>query len=389
MINKLQKRIFLLVFIPISIFIIVIITTLTFSSCNKLIQFSSFMLDRFSTGIDNSSQELDELYIIKILGNNYIIEYEKTLDEKIINKINKIVLKNKENGIVGNYIYNIRKDFKNNNAYNIVLIKNEELVTQIKYIKMLMGIIMFCSIICLYYGAKFISKLLIKPIQDTFDKQKQFISDASHELKTPLSVIKANTDVLEIELPNNKWINYIQNEVESMNRLVNELLLLAKSENINNMKEIESVNLSEEIKNISAMFESLAYEKNVEIINDIEENIDYHCNKEDIEHILSTLVDNAIKHSTEKVFIEMKKHKNEIQINVKNIGEEIPVEDREKIFERFYRLDKSRNRNSKRYGLGLAIAKANVEKYKGNIKVNCKDGITTFLVKLPINIVDM
>ena len=80
--------------------------------------------------------------------------------------------------------------------------------------------------------------MIVKPVEETFEKQKQFISDASHELKTPLAVIEANADVLENEIGKNKWINYIQNEAESMNKLINELLLLAKIENIDNIKNL-------------------------------------------------------------------------------------------------------------------------------------------------------
>ena len=132
------------------------------------------------------------------------------------------------------------------------------------------------------------------------------------------------------------------------------------------------------------MFESMAYEKQVKMETNIQENVKMLGAKEDIEHIISTLVDNAIKHtkSDGKVIVELKKEQNSIVIQVKNEGEEIPKEEREKIFERFYRVDKARNRNEKRYGLGLAIAKSTVQKYKGTIDVDYKDGFTIFKVKM-------
>jgi signal transduction histidine kinase len=131
----------------------------------------------------------------------------------------------------------------------------------------------------------------------------------------------------------------------------------------------------------------MAYEKNVKIESNIEKDIITETfNKDDITHILSTLIDNAIKHTEEKkkVIVEFRKTKEKIIINVKNKGKEIPVSEREKIFDRFYRIDKSRNRNEKRYGLGLSIAKATVIKNKGSIQVDYKDGFTIFTVELPL-----
>lgn len=247
------------------------------------------------------------------------------------------------------------------------------------------GIISIISCLAIYLIAKKISKIIVKPVEETFEKQKQFISDASHELKTPLAVIEANTDVLEGEIGNNKWIGYIQNEVDSMNKLISELLLLAKIENIDNLKENIKFDLSKEVEIIISMFESMAFEKNVSLKSNISENIMINGNKEDIEHIVSILIDNAIKHTKpeKEVIVELKKEKSEIILEVKNMGEKVPEEEREKIFERFYCIDKSRNRKEKGYGLGLAIAKSIIEKYKGKIEVYYKDGYTIFKVIIP------
>ncbi len=170
-----------------------------------------------------------------------------------------------------------------------------------------------------------------------------------------------------------------------MNKLINELLLLAKIENIDNIKEYKEFDLSKEVEIQLSMFESMAYENEVIINSNILEGIMFNGNKEDIEHIVSTLTDNAIKHTKPKneVIINLLKEKNDIILEVKNIGDEIPEEEREKIFERFYRIDKSRNRKEKRYGLGLAIAKSIIEKYNGKIEVDYKDNFTIFKVTIP------
>ena len=171
------------------------------------------------------------------------------------------------------------------------------------------GIIAIISIAVIYIIANKLSKTIVKPVEETFEKQKQFISDASHELKTPLAVIEANSDVLEDKVGENKWIDYIQNETESMNKLINELLLLAKIENVDDIKEYKELNLSQEVDITLSMFESVAYEKKVTIESDIDENIKFNGNKEDIEHIVSTLTDNAIKHtkSGKKIVVNLNK----------------------------------------------------------------------------------
>ena len=233
-----------------------------------------------------------------------------------------------------------------------------------------------------YIISKKVSNWIVSPVEETFSKQVQFISDASHELKTPLAVIEANSDVLENEIGDNKWLKYIQNETQNMDKLINELLLLAKMENVESIKEYELFDLSQEAEMAASVFESMAFEKGVKIKTDIQEKIQFNGNSQDLGHVFSVLIDNAIKHSEEnkEVTVSLKREKDKIVLKVSNSGEEIPREERDKIFERFYRVDKSRNRNEKRYGLGLAIAKSIVLKYKGEILVDCKDGMTIFKV---------
>lgn len=269
---------------------------------------------------------------------------------------------------------------------SIIATENEKIKSHIIIVITVSTLASGMSLVIIYLISKKVSELIVKPVEETLEKQKQFISDASHELKTPLAVIEANSDVLENEIGENKWLKYIQNETESMDKLVNELLLLAKTENIEEIKSYEQINISKETEISIAMFESMAYEKRVKINSNIQPDIFLNCDRQDIAHILSTLIDNAIKHSEPEKTIEIKlvKEKNNIILQVKNEGKLIPEEQREKIFERFYRIDKSRNRNEKRYGLGLAIAKTSVEKYDGKIGVECENNTVNFKVIIPI-----
>ena len=394
MIKKLSKRIFWLITISSSIIIIGIITLFAILNYRNTINTATTMMDRFSNrdnrgNVDDTPNEIikpniDGVYNV-LIENEIVVENpNEIIDEELKNYALKVSKKRKESGIIGNYIYKTRK--MKENSVNVMLIENEEAISHSRKIIEASVIISAIALVIIYLIAKKISKFIVKPVQDAFEKQKQFISDASHELKTPLAVIEANADVLEEENGKNKWLDYIQNEIQSMDKLINELLLLTKIEDAPNIQEKKIFNVSKEVEMNVLLFESMAYEKNVKLNSKIENDVMMNGNKEDIKHILSTLIDNAIKHteSGDDVIVELTKEKNEIDISVKNKGKEIPEEEREKIFERFYRVDKSRNRNEKRYGLGLSIAKSTVQKYNGDIKVLYRDGFTIFKVNLPI-----
>lgn len=396
MIKKLSQKIFWLIMVSLSIVILGIIIFSSILNCKNIINTSISVVDKFVITVEakknnikdykmNPNINVDGLYYV-IIENNKILTNSEVLNNiQLKEYIVKLSNGNKESGIIGNYIYKFEKIKENTNR--IILIEDENAVLQIKLIFIFAICLSSLSLFGIYIIARKVSKSIVKPVEDTFEKQKQFISDASHELKTPLAIIEANADVLENEIGNNnKWIGYIQNEIESMDKLINELLLLAKVENIDNLRKYEQIDLSKEVEIILSMFESMAYEKNIIINSDIQENIMLSCDKEDIKHIISTLVDNAIKHTeTEKeIKIELSKEKGEIIIQVKNMGEPIPKEEKQKIFERFYRIDKARNRSEKRYGLGLAIAKSTVQKYKGKIEVFYEKGFTVFKVIIPV-----
>ena len=387
MIDKLKKKIFWIIQISLTSIIVGVIALYSILSYRDSINSATMMMDRL-TGDDGKSFErpqemvkVDGIYKFSINNNFKIFRETQEANDEIKNNAITVSKGISESGTIGKYVYKVRK--LGNNEINVTLMENESAILNIKLNIIFSVSIGIISIIIIYILAKKVSKTIVKPVEETLERQKQFISDASHELKTPLAVIEANSEVLEDKVGKNKWITYIQNEIQSMNKLVNELLLLAKMEDIT-FNDYRKFNLSKEIEMIISVFESMAYEKQINLITNIQENIEFTGDKEDIKHILSTLIDNAIKHTPKekKIIIELSKEKNETKLQVKNEGEPIPKEEQTKIFERFYRVDKARNRDEKRYGLGLAIAKQTVEKYNGTIEVNCKDGITNFTVKI-------
>lgn len=228
---------------------------------------------------------------------------------------------------------------------------------------------------------------LIKPVKETFDKQKRFISDASHELKTPLAVISANTDVLEAELGENKWLGYIRSESMRMSELVNELLYLARLDDRSGKKMVMSkFNLTDVVLQTSLPFESRMFEEGKTLEVDAQENINCDGDESAIKHVLTILIDNAIKYSGEKDVIKvgLKLHGGKKIISVYNTGIGIKKEKLDKVFERFYREDEARNSSSGGYGLGLSIAAEVVRKHHGSIKCESEYGKwVCFTVTLP------
>ena len=298
----------------------------------------------------------------------------------IVNLTNKFLKTNKKYDI-GN-LYKDRYSYSLTNKNNLIILDNIYVNNKLgDYFRMSLLIFILLELIIIYVS-NLLTKWLIKPVTDSFNKQKQFIADASHELKTPLAIITASAESLETDPNEKKWLNNIKSESERMNKLVTDLLELSKSEQVHNTNNLTSNNLSKIIEKTSLTFESLVYENKLTLENNIEDNIKFNCNPDKIRELLGILLDNAIKHSLDKskILVNLYTEKNNIILEVINRGNPIPKKDQEKIFDRFYRVDESRNRNDNRYGLGLAIAKNIVTSHNGKISVNCKDGYTTFKI---------
>lgn len=394
MINKLRKKIFWIIQLSLTIIILGIIIIFAGFSYKNTITSSTMFMDRIEGKKQNEREnEFNEPkfdndpFLVNIEGvykleisNHSVIKESNAVTDEIRDYAIKISSKNQEEGYIGNYIYKVRK--VGNIGKEVTLMENEDAIKRLKFTVISATIIGFIAIAGVYIISKKIAKVIVKPVEESFEKQKQFVSDASHELKTPLAVIEANADVLQDKVGENKWITYIQNEVQSMNKLVNDLLTLSKMENTNDIN-AQKFDLSKEIQISVAVFESMIYEKEIKLETNIDEGIFFNGEKEDIKHIISIILDNAIKHTEKegKIIVNTQKEKNDIIIEIINQGEPIPEEERKKIFERFYRVDKARSRSEKRYGLGLSIAKGIVDKYNGEIKASSKDGFTSFIVK--------
>jgi signal transduction histidine kinase len=246
------------------------------------------------------------------------------------------------------------------------------------------------SLIILLLVSIYFANRSIDPIKEMFEKQKQFIADASHELRTPLTVIKTNLALItanstETVKSQAKWLDYISSQSDRMSELAEDMLALSVLDNMKIKPIFNRFNLSKTLSSTILSFEAIFFENNITIHTQIQADVFINGDEEGIKKVINILIDNAVKNTPEngEITASLAVEKNKIKITVKNSGRGIPAEHLEKIFERFYRADTSRARESGGYGLGLAIAKSIVEKHQGNIYARSNPGAdTTFIVEL-------
>lgn len=231
----------------------------------------------------------------------------------------------------------------------------------------------------------FISKWVVRPVKLAFDKQRAFISDASHELKTPLTILSANADMLTAEVGQNKWLGGIIAQAGRMKAIVSDLLSLARYDEQDETDAMSRFDLSELTLNTILEFESIVYEDGKTLAYDVGQDIQYVGDAASVKQLIAILMDNAVKHSAPgaTLRVTLAAVGNRVQLSVFNTGTSIDQAEYEKIFERFYRSDASRSRETGGVGLGLAIAKSIVDMHKGKITVASVQGEgTCFFVTL-------
>lgn len=238
----------------------------------------------------------------------------------------------------------------------------------------------------------FLSRWATKPVKKAWEQQSRFVADASHELKTPLTVILANNSIL-MSHPSKtlssqiQWVESTQSEAELMQTLVNDLLFLAKPETEEEKRLFSTIDFSELVNRNLLQFESVAFEKRIELASEVETGLKVKANETRLQRLVGTLIDNACKYAEAngKVMVTLTETAHKASLCVSNTGPEISPDDLPYIFDRFYRADKARTRDNTGYGLGLSIAKEVAEELGGSLQVGQREGYaTTFVAQLPI-----
>lgn len=256
-----------------------------------------------------------------------------------------------------------------------------------KKIKLVSIVAIVLSSVVIFGISWFVSKFAVKPLQKVLNEQKQFIADASHELKTPIAVISANVSVLEQELEGSKWIEYIKKENNRMGLLVQDMLYLAREDAGGVEYEMTEFDLADAVAYSVLPFESLAYESGKKFFLDIPESrINIVGDEKKIKQVAIILVDNALKNSDSgaEIRVGVSCEGQKTSIKVYNTGHGIPLDEQKKIFNRFYRSDSSRARKTGGCGLGLSIAQTIVSGHGGKIEVESEvEKYVQFTVSLP------
>lgn len=220
----------------------------------------------------------------------------------------------------------------------------------------------------------FFSGRIVKPFSENYERQKQFITDAGHELKTPLTIIDADAEVLEMDLGENEWLNDIKAQTKRLAQLTNSLILLSRMEEQPQTEKIDFP-ISDLAEETVETFQALARTRNKNLSAQIQPMLSMRGDEKAIRQLVTILLDNAVKYSDDggRIEVALKKQKNTIYLSVYNTVESISRESLPHLFDRFYRTDKSRNSQTGGYGLGLSIASAIVTAHKGKITASTQD----------------
>ncbi|MCD8331456.1 MAG: HAMP domain-containing histidine kinase [Oscillospiraceae bacterium] len=221
-----------------------------------------------------------------------------------------------------------------------------------------------------------LSRRIVKPFSDNYEKQKLFITDAGHELKTPLTIIDADAQVLEMELGENEWLQDIQEQTRRLAVMTNALIYLARMEEAQNKSQVIDFPLSDVVSETAQSFHALAISQGKDLQTDIQSGLSLRGDDRAMRHLTSILLDNAVKYSGPEGRILLSLHRtgSTLRLCVQNSAQPLSPEDLKHLFDRFYRTDRSRSSKTGGYGIGLSIAKAIVTAHKGTIKAAAPDG---------------
>lgn len=316
---------------------------------------------------------------IMVLSNSL----KETTDKDILSMTQKLQKSGKRFGSIDDYIYLVRILKSGNTVY--IFVNNKEALQNSKQFFIVSIFIFLLSVIVFTIISYYLSRWMIKPSEKAIKNQKIFVANISHDLKTPITIIRANADLIENEVKNKKSIKYIKQETEKLNHLVNEMLTLTRIDNTISKENFKSFNFGDSLFDVVLPFESIAYEKGIRFNINIDEVTDYFGDESNIQKLAEILIDNAMSYTAKGGIVDVDAYENSkaVTLSVTNTGEPISDEKKVEIFDRFYRESKSRERTGNHYGLGLSIANTIVKKHNGKITVESKNGKNTFTVILP------
>ncbi len=326
-------------------------------------------LNYFFVTIKNN--KVDQIFI---KDNAHISRVDLT---KFIN--NDILKYNTCTGEYCNYSY----EYKDN---LIIFIDNQEShsamrITLITSLTVSGGVLVSITI-----SAWILSKIVIKPYEEVYLNQKRFLTNASHELKTPIAIISANNEVLKLENKSNQYLESNTVQINRLTKLIDEIITLNKLQEVLNENEFKEFNVVDDLLDATIPYKTILEKRNIEMEVTTPDQLIMKADENSIMKLFSILMDNIYKYSVDngKVIICLQEKKKDIVFTFSNSSTPPVDKDLSKLFDRFYTLNKSRSRQSSGYGIGLSIAKAIVDNYKGSIKANYIDETKMFVFEISI-----
>lgn len=347
--------------------------------------------DSYPTGFNAESAYTTRYFIVYFDSNghtsytNMDFIVSVTEDEALEMAVN-VLDSGREVGFFGSYRY--RVSYSNGTAVFIVFLDYSENESNTQNFMLIMGVILIGFTLLIAVIFAICSRFVLRPFEENSKRQKQFITDASHELKTPLTIISANAQVLEYKTGKNEWTTNIREETRHMGKLIEDLLILSKLQESETSFMMERVNFSDTTSETAEKFREVVETKQCSLALNIQPDIFVNGNSEQLAQVPSILLDNASKYVTEggHISIELGTSGKNAVLKVFNTADMPEDFDYSKLFERFYRADSSHSSQTGGHGIGLSIIKRIADFHKGSVKAAKKDDGILFTFTVPTNL---
>lgn len=333
----------------------------------------------------------EERYFSVLLGkNNEVLQANtakiKTVDtQQAIDYAARIVSGSKDKGFIDNYRFVCNSE---DTQTRITFLDCRRKLTSFRTFLLISIGMALVGYLIFFFVILFFSGKIFRPVTESYEKQKSFITNAGHEIKTPLTIIKADVDVLEIEVGENEWLTDIQKQTKRLTDLTNDLIYLSRMEETNGSMQMIEFPFSDIVIETASSFQALAQSQGKIFQCKVQPMLSLTGNEKAIRQLISILLDNALKYSPDNgiVSLTLEKKNKTLQLSVFNTTENfIPKEKLPLLFERFYRMDLSHNSQTGGYGIGLSMAKAIAAAHNGKMEAKTQDGYSLQItVTVPI-----